>query len=62
MSNSISEVFIRFIGQLLILFILPKISSFFSISALQAFAISFGISLLDLIVFLIKKSLKKDKA
>ena len=61
MSNSFLEVVFKFIESFLVLVAISRISYFSSISIHQAFAMALGMSLLDLIVFLIRKALKKDK-
>lgn len=62
MSNSIIEIIINFFGLLIVFMVLPKISSFFTIGLEQALGMAVGITLLDTIVYVIKKVRKNKKS
>jgi uncharacterized protein YebE (UPF0316 family) len=61
MSNSILEIIIRFLLMTIFLSVLPFISHFFTISIGQAFGMSLGMAILDLIVYISRKALKSKK-
>lgn len=56
MSDSVKEIVIRFFLLFLIFMILPRISDFFKIGLGQALGMAVGITLLDLVIYTIKKA------
>jgi len=61
MSSSIVEIIIHFFVTFIVFIVLPMISDFFTIGLGQAFAMALGMSLIDLIAYLIKKAIKNKK-
>ncbi|WP_251861885.1 hypothetical protein [Clostridium sp. Marseille-Q2269] len=59
MSSSIKEIIIKFVFVLLVLFIVGHFIKSLELNILKSLAISFSITLIDFIVYVIKKSKKK---